>query len=262
MFLTVGGIVLLIVIGVVVWVGIIAFNFFKGPPAVVPESAFPEATVRATAQAIADGNSGKAIEQVAEAGLIDYIGPENDTLLLVAVMGNDEHAVKKLLELGTNPNIPEGRSPLAIAAGSADIEIIRALLSAGADPDGLVDSESGLWRAALGNRRDIVDLFLENGATIDLPNSNGETPLIVAAQVSHYELSTHLLERGASPFSHDSTGKTAEFWASRKVLQPGTEEYRNREQLLQLLQQKGFPSPAPTDDEVLEAKAAGNWPPQ
>lgn len=227
----------------------------------VPESAFPDPLVHAAAQELVDGRGKEAILAAAAAGKIDYVGPEGDSLLTIAVLSNDIGRVQYLLDLGADPSLPNGRAPVTLAAGGAKLEIVKALLRAGADPNGTVDSQPALWRAVEGGRRDVANLLLRAGATIDQPNSNGDTPLIIATQVDEYALAISLLDAGASPFAHDKRGRTAGFWAASVDLLPQSKTGKAREGLIRALRAKGHPWPPPSGEEVLAADAKGNWPP-
>lgn len=227
----------------------------------VPETAFPDPTVRAAAQAITDKDFDRQLEAVARERLLDYVGPEGDTLLLIAIMGNNLDAVEALLRLGANPSLPLERAPIGVACSLGSIEIISALVAAGADVNGKVGSEPAIWRAALSNRTDAVQLLLQNGANIDAANREGETPAIAAAQAGHFSMAAALIERGSSPFAVPETGMTLAFWANRSRLPDESDQGRAKNRLIQMLRDRGHPWPPPSPAEVLAMKAAGDWPP-
>lgn len=119
--------------------------------------------------------------------------PNNGRPPLNAAAGAGSYkCVKSLLKAGANPNALDkyGRNPLSCAASRiAEIDqlktsetspdykrIVRALVKAGADPDGQV-------------------------------SSSGKTPLHVAASINHVECARSLLEAGANPNIKDSEGK-------------------------------------------------------
>jgi ankyrin repeat protein len=77
------------------------------------------------------------------------------------------------------------------------------LLDHGADPNAqaerhtLYSLETPLYRALDHGRIDIVRLFLEHGASVEVKNGAGKTPLDVAEQKGHYEIVKLLSEHRA-----------------------------------------------------------------
>jgi len=82
--------------------------------------------------------------------------------------------VNKLIELGVNPNEPdcEGFFPLHNAAATGNLDVIKALIDAGASPDQPIVGDGDdaghvpLRKAAARGRRDAFDLLLSKGADI------------------------------------------------------------------------------------------------
>lgn len=228
----------------------------------VPSAAFPDEVVREAAQAIIDDRNDGSIEWAAKAGKIDFAGPENDTLLTVAVVANNRDAVQRIVSLGANVNVPVEVAPIALATEGASSEIVSILLDANADPNGAVGSQTALWRAALGNRQDVVEMLLARGASIDRANVDGDTPFIAAIRGRHYDMASYLLGRGATPFAVAFNGRTAGYWINRANIDPTSDKGRARDRLVQALKDRGHPWPPPGPDEVLAMKAAGQWPPR
>lgn len=136
---------------------------------------------------------------------IDYQDPKNgNTLLKVAILTQKKSSIKKLLELGANPNIKNkltDESPFLFACSNYSI--------------GMTDIE-------------LIDLLIKNGANINseqtYSHSNGsyfQTPLMLSVDVSETnpkdDLFYFLIEKGANinQFSSDSLGcvlwKTASY---------------------------------------------------
>lgn len=228
----------------------------------IPEEAFPDPVVRAAAQAITEDDYAMQIRAAAQAGKIDYVGPDGDTLLQVAILTDNVDAVSALLQLGANPNLPQGKAPIGVATSVASFEVVQALIQAGADANGRVGSEPAIWRAALSNRRDVVRLLLQHGARIDAANDAGETPAIAAAQAGHFSMAGSLIQGGASPFAVPESGMTLGFWANRSRLPDDSDEGRAKNQLIQLLKDRGHPWPPPGPQDVRAMQAAGQWPPR
>ena len=115
-------------------------------------------------------------------------------------------AVQQLLSEGQDPNAlgDKGRTPLNIAAGRHRWAIAAALTQACADPNAASgDSASGggdetplIAAAALGDFR-MVQYLLQVRACMDLPNSDGRTPLLVATMHGHLAVVECLIEATA-----------------------------------------------------------------
>lgn len=94
------------------------------------------------------------IEQLVRAGADPDIRDTNEngwTPLLNAVHTHQAGSVDTLLRLGANPDLGGGLTPLIMAAGSGDTEMVRRLLDAGADPHLTVKSgENALGAAVAG----------------------------------------------------------------------------------------------------------------
>ena len=62
----------------------------------------------------------------------------------------------------------------------------------------------------------IVNYLLEHGADAKLANTNGNTPLIFAAQNNLLDFATSLLKHGANANETDAQGGTPLFMATQK----------------------------------------------
>jgi ankyrin repeat protein len=80
-----------------------------------------------------------------------------------------------------------------------DVDAIAGLLESGLLPDLQEpwDLFSLLWIAASVGNPDMVRLFVDHGATIDLTDAQGNTPLMAAAGAGHDEVAAMLLAAGA-----------------------------------------------------------------
>lgn len=135
-----------------------------------------------------------------------------DTAIEKAIEEKDAEQVKTLLAKGANANGRAGKqSFLMRAVIGGKVEIVAALLEAGADPDfGDGESIAPLFTAALVNELEILDLLLEKGAdpNAQLPD-NGFTPLHGAAINGNAEAIEKLLEKGADANIKDKTNRKA-----------------------------------------------------
>jgi uncharacterized protein len=144
--------------------------------------------------------------------------------------------VRSLLARGANPNTrmtkpppgfgggyaePIGATPFFLAASVADVEVMKLLLAAGADPAMTTKSNTtALMAAAAVNRKlsesavteeqslEAVKLLLEHGADAKAVSANGENALFGAAYRGWNALTQLLVERGADVNTVSKAGIT------------------------------------------------------
>jgi ankyrin repeat protein len=122
------------------------------------------------------------------------------TPFVLAARASDAPLMKLLLELGTDPKLPNADNcpPLLAAAGvgaledgeeaagteDEALEAVRLLLDLGADPNAVDDNgETAMHGAAYQSRPKVVQLLAEGGANINVwnrKNKHGWTPLMIA----------------------------------------------------------------------------------
>ncbi len=124
-------------------------------------------------------------------------------------------AVRILLDYGADPNAV-GReeytpSPLLWATSIHDVESLKLLLEAGANPD--YANEKGttaLHISCMNSREDAIEVLLAAGANPNIKDTAGRTPLhLVATSALNVKLSQMLIENGADPLLKDITGRSA-----------------------------------------------------
>ncbi|MFD3735685.1 ankyrin repeat domain-containing protein [Streptomyces sp. NPDC058632] len=107
---------------------------------------------------------------------------------------------------------------LVEAAMFAEAGTVRALVRAGADPNGTnADGTTPLYAAAVGGAAEIVICLLDAGASPDLESRDETdgTPLCAAAAWGHADVVRHLLTHGADPDlrEDDGEGRSPLEWA-------------------------------------------------
>lgn len=112
-------------------------------------------------------------EQDGESGGGGNIGK---TPLMVAMNGG-----RGVGMAGGPGDIREGRAPpFREEANREPLDAVTLLLAAGADPDAVTpDGEAALHQAAKAGKLDIVRALAESGATLDLPDGEGQTALAI-----------------------------------------------------------------------------------
>jgi len=99
------------------------------------------------------------------------------------------------------------------AVESESVESVRRLLESGVNPD--VGAGEPLRYAAASGQATTVKTLLDYGATVDLPDRDGVTALMMACGQGHREVVVVLLERGASPVVRDRQGRSARDYAKQ-----------------------------------------------
>lgn len=115
--------------------------------------------------------------------------------------------MRLLIAAGADVNYvgDDGETPLILAANQGNApDKIALLIHCGADPDWVTACPHGLAATSLigavasGSRQNVVTL-LRLGASVDLPDHDGNTPLLIAARSGRLSLVLRLLEAGANP---------------------------------------------------------------
>lgn len=145
----------------------------------------------------------------------------DEIALLEASINGDAAQVKVLLEKGVNPNTKDsdGRTPLTEAAYRGSTEIVRMLIDHGADLFAKKnDGETAITMAAghpdmasliklnldlleMAGKGDVkgVRESLEKGASVNVRDPEGRTPLTESVWSGQVQVVKLLLERGANP---------------------------------------------------------------
>ena len=136
--------------------------------------------------------------------------------LAAAILTGDIDLVGALIDAGASlapEPIWDSTPPLVLAVEQGDARIVRRLLAAGA-PVGRGFDTTALLEAARGGRTDLVHLLVAAGARVDQGDADGHTPLMAAAARGHVETVRELLAAGADP-NVEAEGDTALLGAAR-----------------------------------------------
>ena len=125
---------------------------------------------------------------------------DGSTALHQAVLHDRLEIVTALLDAGADPVVVNrnGISPLFLAVQNGNADIVSALLKAGADPNTLSESgETILMTAASTGKPQVVSLLLANGALLDARDPDfRQTPLMIAVREGQTEVVDLLLRHG------------------------------------------------------------------
>lgn len=126
--------------------------------------------------------------------------------------GRDD-MVPALLHAGVDIEATDarGHSALVLACYNGQEGAARALLDAGAAPDGRPDhpGHSALMGVAFKGFPTIARLLIERGADTNRQSASGQTALMMAALVDRGEIVDLLIAHGADPALADAQGNTA-----------------------------------------------------
>jgi len=155
-----------------------------------------------------------------------------DSLLMLACANGTESMVRSILEYHPDINYQDmyGNNALTKAVNNYDNyqKIVPLLLEAGINPDSKVGNAEQINSTALGkitaralqNQSEedyqLVRLFLEKGANVNLAPKTGTTPLMQAAYKGNLELTHLFLQYGADKGLKDAKGVTALEMAKKK----------------------------------------------
>ncbi len=154
-------------------------------------------------------------EQIEIVTLGGEIAISYQSSLLNAVHSGNVDAVKEQIANGADVNsVAEGTSVLHLAVSTNNVEIVRLLLSAGANPN-ITDEEkqTPLMMLYSDANMEIFNLLLHSGAKVNSKDSEGQTVLMNVAENGNVEMLKSLLRAGAKINRSDNEGKTALIYA-------------------------------------------------
>lgn len=154
----------------------------------------------------------------------DRKDPTADDYLVTAVYLGDEQAVKKHL---SNPDTVKKEldpacpaqtrcKPITFAAENGNLNILKMLLDAGANPDGATSyGDTALIIAIMNDKKSAIDLLLQYKADVNKTNQFGASAFTGAAGMGDVDLVEKLLQHGADinktfPFMNPSTKQVQE----------------------------------------------------
>ncbi|KAB7648271.1 ankyrin repeat domain-containing protein [Polymorphobacter fuscus] len=225
--------------------------------------AFASADDRAVIRAVASGDVAAAIAAAkGPPSRVNAVGSAGETPLLIAVERGDVAMVKALLAAGANPDGGPDRTPLHPATRADDMRMLDALLQAGADPSRTHGGETPLYEAALIGAVPAIERLVAAGAKVEAGNSIGMTPALTAAGADHWAAVAVLLEKGASPWTVPPSGHSVASFANTSRVDRSGADGVALAGVVARLKGAGYPWPPPSPPEIRKLRGQGQWPPR
>lgn len=172
-------------------------------------------------------NDVKRVQELLTKGINTNVGNDNNMtpLALAARLGRKEISAL-LLEAGADPNVQskmniylgeDGMTPLLWTVKSGDAQTLEWMIEkgGGVNKTSLVE-DSPLIYASRNGKMDIVELLIENGASLNYKNHFTEnTALVEAVLAGHSHIMEYLLDEGADVAYRDKYGTTLLMLAAR-----------------------------------------------
>lgn len=155
-----------------------------------------------------------AITALAAAGAnVDGQTPDGRTALMLAAQQGLTSAMEELITANASVDMRDGqgRSALMLAAGAARSDAVKLLLHSGAAINAADSTGATAVAFAASMPGNIACLrpLIDAGADCDVPDTQGVTPLMRAAEKADGDQVVLLLNSGASPVGKSRDGKTA-----------------------------------------------------
>ncbi len=167
--------------------------------------------------AIVDDNENYARYLLEKGGFSEQ--SQLQSALCLAMQRNMSELGKELVKTGVDVNVTGGydkTTPLMSAAYNGDMEMVKFLISAGADIHKKDKNGATVMKYAAGSGQvEMVQFFEEKGIALDEPDNQGSTPFMYAAFCEKREMLTYLANRGVNIDAQDKDGYTAFIWAAR-----------------------------------------------
>ena len=159
----------------------------------------------------------KEVQYLIEKGAdVNLSNDKDETPLYVAAKYGNDATLRVLLSLGAEINHQNcyGETALMIASENHASECVLSLLQCGAEKDwqslsgdtALMKDIKNMFHGEASHA--IIDLFLQTGCDMDIPDYEHETPLSVAIQLDERSIISKLLHFGADIFTESSLGIT------------------------------------------------------
>ncbi len=184
-----------------------------------------------------------------EDAIRDYREPGTKSLaiaeaLVFAMHAGNAEAFDILASQGNIANTVYCHKPVVVlAAMLEDPYFLRRVLELGADPNVYDRSRpmypTPIFAAIISRNRENFELLLNAGADMEFRTDQNSTALLDAAMINHWDVVYILLDLGANSSAMDKWGRDLTFFLNRDNFDPESEQARWREKVIQKLQSTG-----------------------
>lgn len=98
--------------------------------------------------------------------------------------------------------------PFISAIEKGDVAQVSQFLNSGLNPNKPRLNGTPLTIAAYTGQTEVIEVLIEHGAAVDLPDEGGSSPLLCALQNRHVAAARSLLAHGADPSTSDRFGRS------------------------------------------------------
>lgn len=213
------------------------------------ETMFPNVQVRALAKAAGKGDVKKIEKLVSQGADVNAHGEKNATALFWAMRKDNIKGFAKLLELGADPNVvfDDSGSIIHWAAKNENYQYLKLVLDNGGNANlvaGSMFKQTPLFETIgifgeIGNTP-ALRLLLDAGADVNAKRSNGDFPVLVAANFGRFDIVYELLAAGADYKVTNNNGQNlvSVIALKRAALDQSHELYRWLEKVVFWLKEK------------------------
>ncbi|ANE48711.1 hypothetical protein SY83_03810 [Paenibacillus swuensis] len=157
-------------------------------------------------------------DQVADVMANAIIGIAGETDITIAAANGDAEQLQSLIDAGSDVNYQDGDgwTALMYSVNGNRPDLMKMLLEAGADPNIAENTyeDTALTMSLNHDTTDAVELLVQHDAVVNLQDSYGITPLMIAALSGRADMVQVLMGLGADPGLQDNDGRTAHMFAS------------------------------------------------
>lgn len=206
---------------------------------------FADKNEAALAAAAARGDVQEIERRVKLGTNVNAVGKESVTPLMWAFVADNKIGFQRLLDLGADPNLQDGkgRSVTCLSAAVEDSDYLRMVLAAGGDPN-LESRVKSLkptpifWAIEEYNKVNLK-ILIDAGANLNYQERHGETPMIFASNLNWWDIVYMLLEAGADYAIPNTWGNTIVYHIESYPIDPKSEGYRWRQKVIAFLRERG-----------------------